>query len=162
MAVVMKNGSMLEHINDDFKNDKVVVMAALSNGGDFSESSQRLQKDPRMIDFAIEHGHVPTKEQLVLLSREKSSMSLHKSDAELEPFNQFARGVHKNLEKRFEYRGKIAKDDSKIGILNELGPDFSRKTMRRISDFVSKPMDRGSFPANDPMGGTRRKRTKRR
>jgi hypothetical protein len=148
MATVITRGFMLEHVGH-FKDDQIVVMAALSNGGDFSEASQRLQKDPRMIEFAIEHGHEPTREQTEILLR---------------PFDQFNRGVEQNLQERFEMAKQIQEESKKpksaekhpldfstVGILNKQGPENSKKIRHLISSFGPKK----------PKGGTRRKRAKR-
>jgi hypothetical protein len=165
MATVITRGFMLKHVGH-FKDDQIVVMAALSNHGDFSEASQRLQKDPTMIQFAIEHGHVPTREQAVIVEREQSSMALHKSDAAIAPFHQVERGVRANLNKRYDAHKEKRPyhQHSTVGILNDQGPNISKKLLYEINSFglgIAPPLDRAPFPAKDPRGGTRRKRNKR-
>jgi hypothetical protein len=121
-------------------------MAALRNTGDvFFAASHELQRNQKMIQFAIEHGHVPTQEQTEILS-----------------FDQFERGVQQDLQQRYETatqrqeykKSKGAEEPtrlhtSKVGILNNQGPNISNKIMRTIRSF------------GPTKGGKRTRRNKR-
>jgi hypothetical protein len=100
-----------------------------------------------MIEFAIEHGHVPTREQTAILLR---------------PYDQFERGVKQDLQQRYETatqrqeykKSKGAEEPtrlhtSKVGILNNQGPNISNKIMQTIRSF------------GPTKGGKRTRRNKR-
>jgi Domain of unknown function (DUF4116) len=162
MTAVRNNGAAL-HFLPEFKEDRDVVMAAITtHGSTIKYASHELQRDPDFIALAIDHGHIPTKEQSLIMARERSSKELHKYDAESEPFHQFKRGVRNNLQDRYAHRHTR---NSTVGKLNEQGPHISEKILREISSYGPKPLDRGKFPKSHRIwGGTRRKRkqTKRR
>ena len=148
MAAVMNNGKALNYISSTLKGDKDVVMAALRNNGDvFFAASHDLQRNQKMIEFAIEHGHVPTREQTAILLR---------------PYDQFERGVKQDLQQRYETatqrqeykKSKGAEEPtrlhtSKVGILNNQGPNISNKIMQTIRSF------------GPTKGGKRTRRNKR-
>lgn len=136
MAAVMNNGKALNYISSTLKGDKDVVMTALRKNGDvFFAASHDLQRNQKMIEFAIEHGHVPTREQTAILLR---------------PYDQFERGVKQDLQERYdtatqrqEYKkSKEAEEPTRlhtsVGILNNQGPDISNKIMKTIRSFGLK------------------------
>jgi len=98
-----------------------------------------------MIQFAIEHGHVPTREQTTILLR---------------PYDQFERGVNQDLQQRYvtatqshDKKPKGAEEHplprSNVGILNNQGPRISKKLTQIIRSYGPK------------QGGKRTRRNKR-
>jgi hypothetical protein len=110
-----------------------------------------------MIQFAIDHGHVPTREQMAIL--------LEVSDAATAPFDEFDRGLGKNLQERY---AKKSKSELSLGKLNEHGPYHAKRFMTKIREYGLGSMNRGPFPVRlgekpnmKGMGKrTRRKRKK--
>lgn len=158
IAAVRENGRALDHLLAFKRDMDVVTTAVMNHGSNIRYASPELQKDPELINLAIYHGHRPTEEQRAIVARERSSKELHKYDAELLPFDQFKRGVRKNLQERYEHTHTPR---SIVGMLNNQGPNISEKIMREISSYGPKPLDRGKFPRSHRIGGKRRKRTKR-
>jgi len=131
-------------------------MAAVRNNGASLNFLPAFNRDPELIKLAINHGYVPTEEQLAIveqhvrIEREQSSMALYKSDAGID---QFDRVVNADLNQRYAHEGST----STIGKLNNQGPNISRKIRNNIGSFLSQ--DRGIYPSHDRnKGGTRKRR----
>lgn len=160
MTAVINDGTAIQFASPELQEDKELAMAAVRNNGAALNFLPAFKREPELIKLAINHGYVPTEEQLaiveqhVMIEREQSSMALYKSDAGID---QVDRVVNADLTERY------AREDtpSTFGKLNNQGPNISRKIRNNIGSFLSS--DRGIYPSRDRnKGGKRRKRTKRR